>query len=249
MVAVLACADGQQPRVVQVQAAEQRDLLDQLAVDRGQLAVARHLDQPVMELQVQQVVGVSSWAFTARFHRADQAVRLLALRRVHALGQPAADGVRPSRRAGRRSRSPRRSGCRARTRRGSSRCAPGRLRRACGRPRAPARATRPGAAPARLGELGARRELAGQDRALDLLLHDHRQRMVLQQGDGRVRVRAHARIGTTKAKIVNNLQKTIDKIPACPVQSDPCRRGACCRRPRNPLTGKRFSPWTETRSC
>ena len=37
-------------RVGQVQAPEQRQLLDQLAVDRGQLAVAAELDQAVVEL-------------------------------------------------------------------------------------------------------------------------------------------------------------------------------------------------------
>jgi hypothetical protein len=64
-----------------------------------------------------------------------------------------------------------------------------------------------------LVQLGARRELARQDGALDLLLHHHGQRAGLQQGDGRVgSAAAHVfmRIGSANTQIVNNLQTTVD---------------------------------------
>jgi hypothetical protein len=48
--AVLAGRDRHQPAVGQVHAPEQAQFLDQLAVDRGQLAVAGELDQAVVEL-------------------------------------------------------------------------------------------------------------------------------------------------------------------------------------------------------
>ena len=57
-VAVFAGRHRQHTHTGQLAAPDQRNFLDQLAVDGGQFAVARHLDQPVVEAQIKLVVGL-----------------------------------------------------------------------------------------------------------------------------------------------------------------------------------------------
>ena len=104
----------------------------------------------------------------------------------------------------------------------SVRTRPGFLEHAEGLAQRPARDAEAGGE-GHLGELFARRQLAGEDHPLELALHHARERAGLQQRDGRVgRGRdsgdgsGHGRSRPVRSPIVNNLQETVDAFVHAP---------------------------------
>ena len=178
--------DRHQGRLGQVEAAEQAQLLDQLPVDRGQLGVARQLDDAVVEAQVEQVVGVCVLGLGRLLHLLDQGAHFLQRRRGDALGQAPADELLHRRpqvedvdrlldREAAHEHAPVLLGAHQ----------PGFLEHAKGLAQRPAGDAETGGE-GDLGELFARRQLAGEDHPLELALHHARERAGLQERDGRV---------------------------------------------------------------
>ena len=181
--AVLAGRDRHQPAVGQVQAPEQAQLLDQLAVDRGQLAVAGELDQPVVELQVQQVVVVGVFGLHRRFHLLDQAAHFFQLRRGDVFGQaPADEFVHRGAQVEDLDRLVDGDVAHEHAAVLFGAHQPGFFEHAKGLAQRPARHAEPGGQ-RHLGQLGAGRQFAGKNHAFELALHHARQRAGLQQRD------------------------------------------------------------------
>ena len=102
---MLADRDRQQHAIGEVEAPEQAQLLDELPIDRGELGVARHLDQAVMEAEVEQVIALRVLGLDGLLHLLDQGARSPSGRRASSIQRGGARPARPSTRASRRSRS------------------------------------------------------------------------------------------------------------------------------------------------
>ena len=213
--AVLAGRDRHQPAVGEIEAAEQAQLLDELPVDRGQLAVAGELDEAIVEAQVEEVVVVRVLGLDRLLHLLDEGADLLQRRRRDRDREAAADEL-----VHRRAQvedldrlvdgqvadedaavllGPHQAGFVEHPERLAQR---------------PARDAEAGGK-RHLGELLAGAKLAREDHSLELALDDARERARLQERDGRVRrggrgEGGHGRSRSDAAPIVNNIQKTVD---------------------------------------
>ena len=80
-----------QPAVFEIEAAEQRKLLDQLAINFSQFIVAGQFHQPIMEFQVQQVIVIGVLVLHRFFHRIHCAANFFQLYCADVLREFAAD--------------------------------------------------------------------------------------------------------------------------------------------------------------